>query len=317
MKHNEYKQLIHLSLYGELNEDEKKKLKEHLDSCEECRMELEQQKNFLMMVTENQNFKVNNELLKEARAQLRGALRSEQMKGFSLISFGERVLRFFSSPPKLALGAVAILLIGFIFGGMFFSKKDVIVQTKKQQFTKTSLLQDNTRITNLQFVDSDLSDGSVEFTFDAVKRVNLSGKVNDPEIQNILTYAMLNEQNPGSRLNSINVMDTYGNLIPDNEIKDALITVVMTDENPGVRMEALKLISKFNYDESFKQAYLFVLLNDSSSALRIASLNALIKAAKSGYQLKQNDVELVMQKAKQDDNNYIRLKSKTLLKEYN
>ncbi|NNL21324.1 MAG: HEAT repeat domain-containing protein [Ignavibacteriaceae bacterium] len=212
---------------------------------------------------------------------------------------------------------MAILLIGFILGGMFFSEKDVIDKTKNQQFTKISLSQDDTRITNLQFVDSDLSDGSVEFTFDAVKRINLSGKVNDPEIQNILTYAMLNEQNPGSRLNSINVMDTYGNLIPDKDIKDALITVVMTDENPGVRMEALKLISKFNYDESFKQAYLFVLLNDSSSALRIASLNALIKAAKSGYQLKQNDVELVMQKAKQDDNNYIRLKSKTLLKEYN
>jgi hypothetical protein len=200
---------------------------------------------------------------------------------------------------------------------MFFSKQEVVLRTDNQTFSKASLNQSNTRITNLQFVDSDQSDGKIEFIFDAVKRVQLKGKVSDPEIQKILTYAMLNELNPGSRLNSINVMETYGNITSDKEIKDAVITVVMTDENPGVRMEALKLMSKFNYDESLKQAYLYVLLNDSSSALRITSLNALIQAAKSGYQLKQNDIELVMKQAKLDDNNYIRLKSKTLLEEYN
>ncbi len=43
---------------------------------------------------------------------------------------------------------------------------------------------------------------------------DLRGKVNDPQIQSVLTYAMLNEQNPGSRLNSINAMDTE----PTNEI---------------------------------------------------------------------------------------------------
>jgi hypothetical protein len=317
MKHNEYKQMIQLSLYGELSEQDLKNFKVHLESCEECRTELEQQKYFLTLITENQKQAIDEKLLSEARAQLRGALRSEKMKTPSFISFGEKIMNLFSTPPKLALGAITILTAGFIFGGVFFSKKEVIVQDKDQSFTKAVLSQDDTRVANLQFLDSDLSDGKIEFTFDAVRRVNLSGEVNDPAIQNILTYAMLNEQNPGSRLNSINVMENFGNITADKEVKNALITVVMTDENPGVRMEALKLISKFNYDESLKQAYLFVLLNDSTSALRIASLNALIQASKSGHQLKQNDIELVMQKVKQEDNNYIRLKSKTLLEEYN
>jgi NACalpha-BTF3-like transcription factor len=317
MRHNEYKQIIHLSLYGELSEEDQKKLKGHIELCEDCRMELEQQKYFLTMVTENKKYKVNDDLLNEARAQLRHALRSEKMKNSLISSLGNKALSFLSSPSRLAFGVVATLLAGFILGGIFYSKQEIIIQNEIQSFTKTSFSQADTRITNLQFVDSDLSDGKVVFTFDAVKRVKLNGKVNDPEIQSILTYAMLNEQNPGSRLNSISAMENYGNIAPDKEIKDALITVVMTDENPGVRMEALKLIGKFNYDESLKQAYLFVLLNDSSSALRIASINALIQAAKSGDQLKQNDIELVMKQANQDDNNYIRLKSKTLLKEYN
>ena len=47
MKHNEYKQLLQLSLFGELNSEEQLKLKEHLLTCEECRIELEDQKNLL------------------------------------------------------------------------------------------------------------------------------------------------------------------------------------------------------------------------------------------------------------------------------
>jgi hypothetical protein len=255
--------------------------------------------------------------LSEARSRLRVALRSEKNRSLSAFSFKDGISSLLSSPLRLAFSSIAILLGGFILGGIFLSRQEIVMPDDNASFTKAALLQTDTRITNLQFVDSDLSDGKIEFTFDAVKRVNLYGKVSDPEIQNILTYAMLNEQNPGSRLNSINVMETLGNVVNDKEIRDAVITVVMTDENPGVRIEALKLISKFNYDESLKQAYLYVLLNDSSSALRIAALNALIDGSKSGFPLKQNDIKLVLKQASQDENDYIQLKSKTLLEEYN
>jgi hypothetical protein len=127
---------------------------------------------------------------------------------------------------------------------------------------------------------------------------------------------MLNEQNPGSRLNSINAMETGGQVSFDKEVEDALVTVLMTDNNPGVRREALQLIKKLGYDERTKQAFLYVILNDTSSGLRIEALNALIDAAKEGHQLNQEDKELFVQKVKYETNNYIRLKSKTLLQEY-
>jgi hypothetical protein len=317
MKHNEFKQMIYLSLYGELSEENKKMFETHLNSCEECRYELEQQKIFLSMVSDQLKFKVSDELLKEARAQLRGALRSEKFKYPLIFSLKEKIFAFVSSPSKLAFGAVLVLIIGFILGGLFLSREKVIIGNNNPTFTNVSYSQNDMKISNLQFVDSDLSDENIEFSFDALKRIHLKGKVSDPEIQSILTYAMLNDHNPGSRLNSINAIDVYGNISLDKDIKDALITVVMADENPGVRWEALKLMSKINYDESLKEAYLYVLLNDSSFALRIESLNALINAVKSGHQLKKNDIKLVIKQANQDDNNYIRLKSKTLLEEYN
>jgi hypothetical protein len=100
-------------------------------------------------------------------------------------------------------------------------------------------------------------------------------------------------------------------------VKDAIITVVMTDENPGIRREALKLMKKIPYDEEIKQAYLFVLTSDSSSGLRIAALNALIEGNKKGNGFSDRELDLLKQNYEHDDNNYIKLKTRTILQEYN
>ena len=317
MSHNEFKQMIQLSLYGELSDDRQKLLIAHLESCEECRMELEHQKKIMTLIADHKNLEVNEDLLKEARLQLRGALRQERNNMHSFNSFTNYILQLFSTPPRLAFGAVSVLILGIIIGSIFMGREKLIVNENDPKFTNASIFENDLRISNIQFIDSDPSDGEIDFTFDAAKQVHFKGNVNDPKVQSILTYAMLNDQNPGSRFNSINVMDSYGKVALDKDIKDALVTVAMTDNNQGVRREALKLLNRSALDESIKQANLFVLLNDSSSALRIEALNALIEAARSGHSLNQRDLDLVIKQAGQDNNNYIKLKSKTLLQEYN
>ena len=316
MKHNEYRQMIQLSLYSELSEEKQKKLISHLETCEVCRQELEHQKNLMKLITDSKNLEVDEDLLKEARLQLRGALRQERNEKVSFSSFTNYIIQFFSSPPRLALGAISVLIIGLVVGNLFLGREKIIIKDQQPVFNSASLSQNDLRVSNLQFIDSDPADGEIEFTFDASKQIHYKGSVNNPEVQNFLTYAILNDQNAGSRLNSINVMDNYKKTSLDREIKNALITVVMTDKNTGVRREALKLLNRSPFDESTKQAYLFVLLHDSSSALRIEALNALIEANKSGHSLNRNDLDLVIKQASLDDNSYIKLKSKTLLEEY-
>jgi len=317
MSHNEFKQMIQLSLYGELSDDKQKKLISHLESCEECRLELEHQKKIMMLIADHKNLEVNEELLKEARIQLRGALRQERNNRSSVYSFTNYIFQLFSTPPRLAFAALSVLILGIIIGSNFIGRGEITAPEKNPEFTNASMFDNDLRISNVQFIDSNPTDGEIEFTFEAAKQVHYKGSVNDPRVQSFLTYAMLNDQNPGSRLNSINAMDTYKKLSLDKEVKNALITVVMTDKNAGVRREALKLMNRTAFDESLKQAYLYVLLNDSSSALRIEALNALIEANKNGHSLDRNDLDLVVKQANQDDNNYIKLKSKTLLQEYN
>jgi len=208
--------------------------------------------------------------------------------------------------------------LGFISGYLIFHSTSINpVNPQNDQPDFASLLQNDVRISNINFTDSDASDGNIEFTFSATKPIRMSGKINDPKIQSILTYSMLNEQNPGARLNSINAMDSEKNSHFDSDVRDALITVILTDNNPGVRREAFSLVRKLPFDEKIKQAYLTVLTSDSSSSLKIEAINALVEAGNNGLLLNQKELDLFKDKLQTDENSYIRYRSKTILQEYN
>jgi hypothetical protein len=317
MNHNEIKKMIRLSLYGELTNEEQSVLELHLKDCDECRNELEQQRNLLTLISAKKN-EVDDKLLMEARTQLRGAIRNErQRKGYfdNVIQYLNNII---SIPLRTVLSGAALLIGGFFIGYLFYGSPTIdptiIVEKTNNEFP---VFQDDVTISNISFIDSDPSDGEVEFTFVAMKPVYLKGRIDDPKIQSILTYSMLNEQNPGTRFNSINAMYSERPIKFDKDVKDALITVVMTDENPGVRREALKLMKKLPYDEDVKRAFIYVLTTDTSSGLRIEAINALVDAGKKGITLDKNEIDLFKQKLQTDDNSYIRYRTKTILQEYN
>jgi hypothetical protein len=317
MNHNEIKKLLRLSLYGELSREEQSVLESHLKDCDECRNELEQQRHLLSLISDKKN-EVDDKLLMEARSQLRGAIRNErQHKGY-LNNLLQYLNDFITIPFKAILSGAALLVIGFFAGYLFYGSSttdtNIIPDKKDNQFP---VFQDDVTISNISFIDSDPSDGEVEFTFVAMKPVTLKGRVDDPKIQSILTYSMLNEQNPGSRFNSINAMVLERPVKLDEDVKDAIITVVMTDENPGVRREALKLMKKFPNDEDIKRALIYVLTTDTSSGLRIEAINALADAGKQGFTLNKKEIDLFKEKLQTDDNSYIRYRTKTILQEYN
>ncbi len=317
MNHNKIKKWIRLSLYGELTNEEQSVLELHLKDCYECRNELEQQRNLLSLISDKKN-EIDDKLLMEARAQLRGAIRNErQHKGF-FDNTVQYLNDFITIPFRVVLSGTALLTIGFFVGYLFYGSStidiNILPDKTNNQF---SVFQNDVTISDINFIDSDPSDGEVEFTFVAVKPVRLKGRVDDPKIQSILTYSMLNEQNPGTRFNSIYAMYSEKPIKFDKDVKDALITVVMTDENPGVRREALKLMRKLPYDEGLKQAFIYVLTTDTSSGLRIEAINALVDAGKKGFTLNKNEIDLFKQKLQTDDNSYIRYRTKTILQEYN
>lgn len=179
-----------------------------------------------------------------------------------------------------------------------------------------STINDQLKIQNINFIDSDPSDGSVEFTFDAINSGHIKGKIDNPELQSILTYALLNEQNPGTRLNSINVINAVNSSGMDEEIKQTFISVAKYDQNPGVRREALNALNEIPADEEIKNTLIYVLLNDTSSGIRIEAINNLVRVSNQGVRFTKNDLSMIREKMNLDKNNYVRFQAKNILKEY-
>jgi len=310
MNHNECKELIPFYLYEELDTEKKRVFEDHIKSCTDCAGELESYKNLFADISEDSKSSIDPKLLLEARLELRGFLKAQKNK----ISYSNNIKDYFASffykPVGLAVSGFSLLLIGLFIGYMVFNSP--LVNEIKTNSTKS----DPVRIQNINFIDSDPSDGEVEFTFETVQSERMKGNVNDSELQKILTYAVLNEQNPGTRLNSINVINANQTQKPDDEIKSTLITVAKFDNNPGVRIEALKSLNKLPADEEIKNTLIYVLLNDTIAGIRIEAINGLVDASKTGINLNQKDLISLRDKIQTENNNYIRYQAKNIIKEY-
>jgi len=310
MKHNEYIEMIPIYLYDELDLDRKKLFEEHIKSCKDCMLELESYKNLFAEISKDAQSTVDPKLLMEARLELRGLLRAQRNNVSISTKILESLTSLISKPVGLAFSGLSVLLIGVLIGYLVFETP--AIENLKTDSSKS----DQIKIQNINFIDPDPSDGQVEFTFDAIKSGHIKGNINETEVQKILTYAILNEQNPGTRLNSINVINATQTQSLDNEIKAALITVAKFDENPGVRREALKSLKEIPIDNDIKGTLIYILLNDTSAGLRIEAINTLVEAAKKGLSFSQNDLSLIREKIQVDNNNYIRFQAKNIIKEY-
>ena len=257
----------------------------------------------------------------QARHELKKSLRLETGKQ----SIWDWLLENFHSiffQQKLVFGGALTLAIGFALGYFSFlpatkQAQEAFPPTSSTSLSSTAFApgQNNGKIANVRFSDVDANDGNVEFSFDAVTPVTLKGNVNDERIQKILTYALLNEQNPGTRLRSADALANDYVKSQDSDTKQALITALVSDDNTGVRREALRALRKYPFDDQIKDAFLHVLTSDDNSSLRIEAINGL-DAGKSQKNLFGKEVQDVLRgKMQHDNNNYIRLRAKAVLQE--
>jgi hypothetical protein len=71
----------------------------------------------------------------------------------------------------------------------------------------------------------------------------------------------------------------------------------------------------FPFDEEIKQAFLHVLMRDKNPALRIAAINSLDSARVEGQPRDKDLLEVLKERMQSDENNYIRIRAKAVLKE--
>jgi plasmid stability protein len=314
MNHNKYKEWMLLLIYDELESDEQEELKTHLDKCDECKEEYEKLKKFRQVISPSMLKSVDESALLESRQDLRNAIRIERRKKSVWRKTVELIERFTLPGYRVAFGGLAIFAVGLFIGYLFFYPRQIDSQSKIIS-EGTELVKGEMRISGLKFIDAGVSDGEVEFTFEEIIPIRMRGNVNDARIQKILTSALLNEQNPGTRLKAVNAMAAQQTNNTDKETKEALINALKNDENPGVRKEALQVLKKLNFDNEIRDAFLYVLKSDKNSGLRIAAINSIAEAKDIEKFSDANTVNALRERIQTDDNSYIRMRAKTILME--
>ncbi|HVN49108.1 MAG TPA: zf-HC2 domain-containing protein [Bacteroidota bacterium] len=319
MKHQRYKEWLQLSLYQELNEHERSLLNDHLDGCPECREELNRLQKFHAIVEQYEPQMISEHELANARRSFRIRLHEfiEHPSWIRKVFAG--IKKIFPVPVRFALGSVAILAASMVAGYvMFRSPAEKTFSIQPASMVQASYSSGEIQIANVKFDERDEQSGNVDFTFDAISPMHVHGNINDEHVQKILARALLNEQNPGMRLRTVDMIGSRTEQKPNlmnAEVKAALIAILKHDPNPGVRKQALEVLSNYLPDTAVTRAFLYVLANEKNTGLVINAINLLDVSKFEHYPISNELQQFLQHKVQSEGNQYVKIKATAALQE--
>ena len=319
MKNKNLSELIQLYVVGEINEEEKILVENALLENDDLKEEYENMKKLFDAFSESRPDPISDKQVDKARAELMRTLRAEADKVALLDKIVDGAKDLLFTNYKIAFSSAATLVIGIFVGYFLFAKGPVQTQmiNSNPVVDVDNLDESDLQISNIRLKSPFSEDGQIEFSFDAIKPISYTGSADDAFTRKLLAQALLTADNPGVRLKTVNTIarQSKKNFVPDPKVKEALITTLKLDENPGVRREALNVLMKYPLDENTRDAFLFVLQNDKNSGMRVAAINALVDWKEQGRSIDNEIKNVLNKKAETDQNDFIRIRAASLLKE--
>jgi hypothetical protein len=319
MKHQHYKEWIELSLYEELDEHEQSLLNDHLSGCSECREDLNRLQKFHKTLEQHTPRVATEKEIMNARRLFRLRLHEYLEHPSWIQKIAAALDRVFSAPVRFSIGGVALLAIGVVAGYIVFkSPAEKSLSIQPASFMQASYSTGEIQITNVKFNKREEQTGNVEFTFDAISPMQVRGNINDEHVQKILARALLNEQNPGMRLRTVDMIGSQTEQTPNllnAEVKAALIATLKHDPNPGVRKQALEVLSNYLPDTAVTRAFLYVLANEKNTGLVINAINLLDVSKFEHHPISTELQQFLQHKAQSEGNQYVKIKATAALQE--
>ncbi|MFZ0759100.1 MAG: HEAT repeat domain-containing protein [Candidatus Sulfotelmatobacter sp.] len=296
---------IALHVYGELADDARHELEQHVVRCADCAAELRAEQEFHALLSQERAEEPTPNLLTASRMRLQEALETvEQGRLWHRLAFDPanwlRQVRF---SPALAS---AILILGFA-GGVGTSYK-VFVHPAPEPATAAVPSPAEASITGIRSVTQEPGTNKIDIKYDTVSTLDTQGSLNDQRIQQLLLFAARNNYNSGVRMDSVDLLTQK----PDvTQVRDALIYALRYDTNPGVRLKALDGLGGFVKDDvRVRDAVLEALVNDSNPGVRTEALR-LIEPVKADGSVRG----VLMTLAAKDQSTYIKSQARTMLAE--
>jgi hypothetical protein len=293
-----------LHVYGELGDDVRHELEQHVARCADCALELKAEQNFHELLAEDRAAEPSPNLLASSRMRLQEALETTQQGAWwHRLAFDPvnwlRQVRF---SPALAS---AILILGFA-GGVgttykMYAGRPIAVPPGVAPPITTS----DAAIAGISSITQDPSTNQVDIKYNTVAPQEYQGSLNDQRVQELLLYAARNN-NSGVRVDSVGLLAQRSS---DLQVRDALIYALQNDTNPGVRLKSLEALGNYvKSDTNVRDAVLRSLLNDENQGVRIEALR-LIEPVKADGSVRG----VLMALASKDQSTYVKSQARTML----
>src|SRR5215471_6269702 len=292
---------IVLHVYGELADDARHELEQHVARCADCATELKAEEEFHALLAQAPAVEPSPNLLAASRMRLQEALETaEQGAWWHRLAFDPanwlRQVRF--SP---ALASV-ILLLGFS-GGMITAYR-VIPRGPQGPGINPPPAQEAS-VASIDSVTPVPGTDQVAIKYNTVSTQETQGPLNDQKIQQLLLYAARNN-NSGVRVDSVGLLAQRSS---DLQVRDALIYALQNDTNPGVRLKSLDALGNYvKSDTNVRDSVLRALVNDDNAGVRIEALR-LIEPVKADGSVRG----VLMALAAKDQSTYIKSQARTII----
>jgi hypothetical protein len=294
---------ITLHVYGELADDARHELEQHVARCADCAAELKAEQEFHALLSEEREAEPTPNLLAASRMKLQEALETAEQGGFwrRLAFDPANWLRQVKFSPALAS---AILILGFA-GGLGTSYEVFDHQPSAPSTPKTAAPAEAS-ITGIQSITQEPGTNQIDIKYNTVSTLETQGSLNDQRIQQLLLFAARNNYNSGVRMDSVDLLTKKPDVL---QVRDALIYALQYDTNPGVRLKALDGLGSFVKDDvQVRDAVLQALVSDSNPGVRTEAMR-LIEPVKADGSVRG----VLMTLAAKDQSQYIKSQARTML----
>jgi hypothetical protein len=254
---------ILLAVYGELADDARHELEQHVARCGECGGDFQAAREFHALLAQSRAEEPSPNLIAASRLRLQEALETAEQGGlWARIAFDPaKWLREVRFSPALAS---VILIVGFA-GGLGTAYK-VFDHASTNASEGANGASSEASITGIRSIAQEPGSNRIEIKYDTVSTQQAEGSLNDQRIQQLLLYALRYDSNPGIRLKAL---DGLGSFVKDDvRVRDVVLEALVNDANPGVRTEALRLIEPVKADGSVRGVLMALAAKDQSAYIK-------------------------------------------------
>jgi anti-sigma factor RsiW len=294
---------ITLQVYGELADDARHELEQHVARCADCAAELKAEQDFHALLAQEPAPEPTPNLLASSRMRLQESLETaEQGRFWHRLAFDpSNWLRQMRFSPALAS---AILILGFASGVGTTYK--MAARQPQGPSTNASAAPAEASITGIESITQQPGTNQIDIKYNTVSTLETQGSLNDQRIQQLLLFAARNNYNSGVRMDSVDLLTKK----PDvSQVREALVYALRYDTNPGVRLKALDGLGSFVKDDvRVRDVVLEALVNDSNPGVRTEALR-LIEPVKADGSVRG----VLMTLAAKDQSQYIKSQARTML----